>query len=198
VGYLVTDRFTPVIGAFIDAIWATKNMGPDPIKYDPESGTATLSEKYLSKVEGQDRETSWKMRDGPYPVTKDDLDIMYQTAAADYGMTSSELRAFDDNLRKQTTLDGIRGCRLPVALQHLTAENPTGDGLTKLVPPGVNMVAAWSKDDQALLNAKPATFGERSPISEILEVAAQDFDAPQMTRLKGALSHKSLLLGYKH
>lgn len=198
VGYLVTDRFTPVIGAFIDAIWATKNMGPDPIKYDPESGTATLSEKYLSKVEGQDRETSWKMRDGPYPVTKDDLDIMYQTAAADYGMTSSELRAFDDNLRKQTTLDGIRGCRLPVALQHLTAENPTGDGLTKLVPPGVNMVAAWSKDDQALLNAKPATFGERSPISEILEVAAQDFDAPQMTRLKSALSHKSLLLGYKH
>ena len=155
VGYKVTDRFTPIIGAFIDAIWAYKGFGDMPVDIDPGTGAVHLSSVYLSKVEAQDRELAYKMREGPYPVSEGDLDHMYESAAAQYGWSSDELRAFDDNLRSQKTWAGIKGCTLPPALALLTADDPTGDKIEKTVPPGVSMVHAWPALGTAAANRDP-------------------------------------------
>lgn len=98
-------------------------------------------------MEDVDRETAWKLREGPYPVNASDLEYMYEAIAADYGWTSGELRELDDSLRRQTTREGIRAHKLPPALAHLTSDDPLGDRIERSVPDGVAMVEAWPGAD---------------------------------------------------
>jgi len=160
-GYKITDRRTPIIGAYISAIWALKNFGELPAPYDPESDTYLVDQKYIDKVESRDREVAWKMREGPFPVTDLDLDYMYESVAAAYGMTSGELRALDDSLSKQSTWEGIKAHTLPPALAILTPDDPTGDQVERQLPAGTAMVAAFPNEEK-LYNAMPDAARQRS------------------------------------
>jgi hypothetical protein len=169
VGYMITDRRTPIVGAFIKAIWAEKGFGKLPVQFN-DYDRAIITDEYLDKVESRDRELARKMREGPYPVHDDDLDFMYVAAAAQYGWTSAELRAFDASLSEQTTIDGIRSHKLPPALANLTAGDPVGDDMTPTVPDGMAMVEAFP-NQEALMNAMPEPVKRKSRalLEEILE-----------------------------
>jgi hypothetical protein len=153
VGYMITDRHTPVIGAFINAIWYTKDFGRMYEQFD-DYDRGILCDAYLKKVESTDRELARKMREGPFPVSEDDQDIMYEAVAAQHGWTSGELRAFDTSLSAQRTLEGIRAHKLPPALANLTADDPLGDDIVQEPPVGVAMTAAFP-NEKALHNAMP-------------------------------------------
>jgi hypothetical protein len=169
VGYMVTDRFTPIIGAFITAIWAFKEMGELPAflpELNSSSDDFSVPEAFMSRIE--DRELAWKMSAGPYPVGDGDLDHMYECAAKAYGYTSEELREFDNSLRRQTTWEGIKGHTLPPSLTVLTAEL-TGGTTDRVLPSGVSMVEAFPKEAH-LFNAAPESVRTRS--SDILALMA--------------------------
>lgn len=160
-GYMITDHRTPVVGAYIAAIWAYKGFGNFPAEFDPQTNRFSVTDDYIRKVEAEDREIAWKLREGPFPVNDDDLDFMYECVAGDYGWSSGELRAFDASLRKQTTWDGIKDHKLPAALSHLIPDDPLGDNVERKVPDGVAMVKAFA-DEAALYNAMPPAAKERS------------------------------------
>ena len=175
-GYMITDRRTPIIGAYISAIWAFKNFGELPAPYDPETDTYLVDQKYIDKVEVRDREVAWKMREGPFPVTDVDLDYMYESVAATYGMSSGELRALDESLRVQTTWEGIKAHKLPPALAILTPDDPTGDQLERRLPAGTAMVTAFPNEGK-LYNAMPDTARQRSrDVLATLVGAPESFD----------------------
>jgi len=169
-GYMVTDRFTPIIGAYITAIWAFKDMGelPDwlaklgPAKY--ASGDFTVPEEFIASVE--DRELAWKLNAGPYPVGNGDLEHMYENAAKAYQYTSGELMAYDESLRQQTTWEGIKRHTLPPSLAILTAEL-SGEYPTRTLPAGAAMVEPFPAAAH-LFNAPPASVTRRS--EEILSI----------------------------
>lgn len=168
VGYLVTDRFTPVIGAFINAIWYTKDYGRMYEQFE-DFDRGILCDAYLNKVEATDRELAWKLKEGPFPVSEDDQDMMYEAVAAQYGWTSGELRSWDQGLSSQRTLEGIRSYKLPPALANLTADDPLGDDIAPEPPLGVAMAAAFP-DERSLYNALPESTRRqaRATLEDIL------------------------------
>ena len=174
VGYMITDRSTPIVGAFIKAIWAAKGFGDIPVRFNDRDHTGlrsvTISDSYIAKVEERDRELAWKMREGPFPVDDGDLDHMYAAAAAEYGWSSGELRDFDASLSAQITIEGIRSHKLPPALANLTDDDPVGDNVAPAVPEGVAMAQAFPTQDE-LKNAIPEHIRQRSRalLEELLE-----------------------------
>jgi len=171
IGYMVTDRYSPIIGAYMTAIWNFKGMGPLPewlpvIDGSPED--LDVPQDFMDRLERDDRELARKLSIGPYPVSPGDINHMYECAARVYEMTSAELREFDASLRAQTTWEGIKGHEFPPTLAVLTAEL-SGEGTKPALPHGVTMVEPFPKADH-LFNAAPESVRARS--RDILAVMA--------------------------
>lgn len=132
-GYWTTDRNTPIVGALLTAVGRMYGIELTLIEDD-----ATMLEIYEI-----DRELYWKLAAGPFPWDENASDEQYESVAKDYGMSSGELREFDDRLRSQSTWSGIQALMLPAKVISETLEDPLGLQ-TKSDPPGVARVPAFS------------------------------------------------------
>jgi hypothetical protein len=132
-GYNAVESRTPIVGALCTAIAAMYGFDLS-LKY---------TEKEMTKIFENDRELYYKIVGGPHPSDENTSDEFYASVAADYGMTSGELREFDEVLRTKSTWSGIQGMMLPTKLISETLQDPLG--LQEPVdPPGVTRVEAFS------------------------------------------------------
>jgi hypothetical protein len=131
-GYFMNDRNTPLVGALLEA---TSKMYKVPL--------TKLTDEELAATAEHDKELYWKLFNGPFPYDEGASDLAYECVAADYGMTSGELREFDDKLRSQSTWAGIQSMMLPAKLSKETAQDPLGLAVDE-DPPGTSRVAAFS------------------------------------------------------
>ena len=131
-GYHTTDRNTPIVGALLTAVGKMYGIELTLIEDD-----ATMLELYET-----DRELYWKVTAGPFPWDENASDEQYESVAAEYGMTSGELREFDERLRSQSTWSGIQQCMLPTKIS-VSSTDPLGLQ-TSIDPPGISRVPAFS------------------------------------------------------
>lgn len=129
-GYWQNDRNTPIVGAYLEAV---SKMYQAPL--------TKLSEHELEVLAEQDKEMYWKLVNGPFPYDEGASDRAYECVAGDYGMTSGELREFDDKLRSLSTWEDIQGMMVPAKLSSETAQDPLGLAEAE-APPGTTRVAA--------------------------------------------------------
>lgn len=130
-GYWQNDRDTPIVGAYVEAI--SKMYRAPLIK---------LSDTELAALAEADKEAYWKLANGPFPTGEGASDLAYECVAANYGMTSGELREFDDKLRRLSTWRDIQDMMVPAQLIKETAQDPLGLAEPEEPPPGVTRVAA--------------------------------------------------------
>jgi len=133
-GYHGVDGGAPIVGAFLTALSNLYGIELTVVKTDAE----------LNKIYEQDRDLYFKIVGGPHPNDENTSDEFYSCVAADYGMTSGELREFDDLLRSQSTWSGIQAMMLPKKLICETLEDPLGLQPESTDPPNVKRVAAFS------------------------------------------------------
>lgn len=130
-GYFENDRNTPIVGAFLEAV---SNMYGVTL--------SKMTEEEMVSLADDDKELYWKLANGPFPSDDGASDEAYACVGADYGVSSGELREFDDKLRSQHTWAGIQEMMVPAKIMDETQEDPLG--LTgKKDPPGVERVAAF-------------------------------------------------------
>lgn len=163
-GYWTTDRNTPIVGAYIQAIAnmygiTLSGIGNGaPIVSESEL-EALDPEHEIRKIYESDRDLYYKVAGGPYPYDAGDSALQYECVAADYGMTSNALYWFDEDLRKQSTWAGIQGKMLPARIDRERSEDPLGEE-RKPDPPGTERVAAFhTGDDSRLANFESASSG---------------------------------------
>lgn len=131
-GYFETDRNCPLVGALVEA---TSKMYNAPMR--------KLTDEELAAIAEHDKEAYWKLANGPFPSDEGASDLAYECVAAEYNMTSGELRDFDEKLRSQSTWAGIQAMMVPAKISKETADDPLGQAETE-DPAGVARVAAIS------------------------------------------------------
>merc|ERR1712167_40169 len=89
---------------------------------DPEKMEAGLREgdKAVMRLFSVDRDLYYKLLNGSYPWDPKDTDLAYEHAAKAYGITSADLKQFDDVLRSHSTWSGIKSCALPGTLSEFS------------------------------------------------------------------------------
>jgi len=189
-GYWTTDRRTPIVGAYIQAI---SNMY-DITLSEIGNGTPIVSEEQLGaldpdhelrKVYENDRDLYYKIAGGPYPYDADDSALQYECVAADYGMTGNELYAFDEELRKQSTWAGIQGLMLPARIDRERPEDPLGEE-RKPDPPGTERVAAFYSGDDPRLDNFESAVASGSSTAGTFDQARSDAARKALGELKWA------------
>jgi len=150
-GYWTTDRNTPIVGAYIEALANLYCVNLCQIG----DGTPVTSEDNIHlldhnderrKIYEMDRELYYKIAGGPYPWDEGASELQYECVAKDYNMTSNELYAFDERLRLQSTWKGIQGMMVPAQVAKETPDDPLGLQ-RKPDPPGVLRVPAFKGDE---------------------------------------------------
>jgi hypothetical protein len=147
-GYWTTDRNTPIVGAYIQAIAnmykvsLTEIGDGNPVISDDQINSLDPEDE-RRKIYEQDRELFYKIAGGPYPYDENDRELQYECVAADYGMTGNELFAFDKDLRTRSTWRDIQGMMLPKKMCKHCPEDPLGLAETP-DPPGTERIAAFA------------------------------------------------------
>nr|APG76211.1 hypothetical protein [Beihai noda-like virus 21] len=176
-GYWTTDRNTPIVGAYLEAIAGMYGITLSEIG----NGTAIVSEEQLSgldpsdelrKVYESDRDLYYKVAGGPYPYDANDSELQYECVALDYGMTANELYEFDQKLRQQSTWTGIQGMTVPASIDRERPEDPLGEQRTP-DPLRTERVAAFNSGDDPRL----ANFESNEGGSETAGVDSARLDA---------------------
>lgn len=146
-GYWTVDKYAPIVGAYLIAL--AKMYGVDLSDLgDGKPITHAYSillpddcqDKDMRRIYEEDRELYMKVAGGPYPWDPNSSDLCYEAVAEEYGMTSGELREFDQDLANQSTWNGIQSKMLPKKIME-AMDDPLGLH-EKPDPPGVAKVAA--------------------------------------------------------
>jgi hypothetical protein len=132
-GYWTTDRTTPIVGAYLTALSRMYGMTLASIEEQAQ----------LDLLYEHERELYWKVAPGPFPWDENAGEEQYASVAADYNMTSGELREFDALLAQQSTWSGIQAMMVPAKVTSETPDDPLGLQ-PKSDPPGVTRVPAFS------------------------------------------------------
>lgn len=144
-GYWTVDSRTPIVGAYLSALASLYGIVLTPLGDGTPLSPDDL-EGQLRRIYEEDRELYMKIAGGPYPWDPNSSDEQYAQVAEDYGMTSGELREFDESLRSQTTWAGIQSKMVPKKLLDETQADPLGL-FVKADPEGTTRVAAFKGDD---------------------------------------------------
>jgi len=176
-GYYTTDRYTPVVGAFLEAAAAMYDFKLSAIDYEDE---ATMEALYKC-----DSDLYFKTVNGPFPWGQDAYELCLESFAADYGNDSGEMDAFINTLRSQTTWAGIQDCWLPEqpgCFPSLPKEDPLGvtrvahrSGEVRLLDMPAKSPAPDGLDDAA---GAPVAIAAPSPAPPYRDDARQPSAAP--------------------
>nr|APG76212.1 hypothetical protein 1 [Beihai noda-like virus 22] len=163
-GYWTVDSRTPIVGAYVTAVANMYGITLEPLGDGSILTTGDLDGE-LRRLYEEERELYMKVAGGPIPWSPSSEQELYDSVAAEYGMTSVELREYDADLRSQSTWRGIRDKMLPRQLLKKDAVDPLGL-YEQPEPEGIARVAAFKGPGPRLCDLHP--------ICE--ETAHQDFD----------------------